>query len=171
LGVERTDLWAVDRTTIEGNDMKLRTPLVAALSGIALIVAGCGGSSSSGPTRADWIVKADGICKVSKDGIAKLTDPATPADLAPWLTTVMQLKTQEMADLKALEAPSADKATIDKMLGLAGTATPALQKALDAAKTGDAAAATAAIQDPAVSKSQDEAKKMAADFGLKVCGQ
>ena len=126
------------------------------LAGVALGVAGCGGSSS-GLSKSDYVAKADAICKASQAEVAKLTDPATPADLGPWLTTVLKLKTQEFKDLKALEAPSADKAKLASMLDLASKQVPALAKALAAATAGDANGAVAAIQDPAVKTTQDDA--------------
>jgi len=143
----------------------IATPLV----GLALVLAGCGGSEDEGPTKADYIKTADAVCKKASDAgeqatntaVSALgTDSPTPEQLSTVVTSVVlpQLDTQ-LAALRALEKPKDDADEIDAIYA-------ALEKGIAAGK----ADPTTLASDSGGANPFDEANEKAKAFGLKECG-
>ena len=106
----------------------MRSMFVAALGSAALAVAGCGDDGDSGSpsgdgnalTKAQYIAQADKICaEVDKatqtysDQIDALPKGSGPERIATILEGGLAETRKGVARLKALDAPSEDKATID----------------------------------------------------------
>src|SRR5438876_297855 len=95
---------------------------VAALGLGAALVASCGGGA---PSKASFITKADAICKAEEAAIAKLDR----TNQAQYLRQGTALLRRELADLRALERPTADRATLNAYLGALATVVDQAQKA------------------------------------------
>lgn len=143
------------------------TPLV----GLALVLAGCGGGSDdSGPTKAEYITKADAVCKsesassekATNDAVAALgTDSPTDEQLGTVVTsTILPQLEKQVAALKALEKPKDDADAIDDIYS-------ELDKAIAAGKSDPTSLASSA----GGSNPFDAANAKAKAFGLKECGK
>lgn len=94
----------------------------AVLSALVFVAVGCGSSSSDkGPTKAEYITKADAICKA---GNAQLRIAIQGAGSSPTAAQVKALATSvfipnlegQLKSLRALKPPKADKATVKSLL-------------------------------------------------------
>jgi len=139
--------------------------LAALLSAAALFAAGCGGddNSSSGepaPTKAAYIVDADAICAADQADFEAIVQ-SLPSDVeAPESQTaitgeIVPLYRDQIEQLRALTAPGGDD-----------EATAAIYDAVDGALNVIEANPSALDQ----ADTFDEANTLAANYGLKVCG-
>jgi hypothetical protein len=144
-----------------------------------LAIAGCGdskdssSSSSKSLTKAQFIAKADGICKDTKKAqqpYSNQIDKLHQGDLkkaAPILEGALGVSKSGLARLKALPSPSEDKATLDQYYAAADKVIAAHSDLTDAAKTDDAEKGkkVAATTD---GLSADEGR-LADKYGIKEC--
>lgn len=150
----------------------MRTHLFAApLVGIALILAGCGGSDDKGLSKADYVTQADAICtkaaaQLDKDSQAAVqalgTDSPTDEQLATIAKDVAVPNLEkQLGDLKALDAPKDDKDTLDALYtDLDGAIAKVKADPTTLINSGDASATS-----PFAS-----ANEKAKAYGLKSCG-
>jgi hypothetical protein len=147
----------------------------------AAALAGCGGGSAAhGPTRAGYIAKADAICrsahaqtnqlisKIKALAPALLIGGTAAAPSAPGL--VAQLHTVAAADLarlRALAQPSADRAAIAKFLDPLASIVSAMGKALADLRAGHAVDAAARFSN-AIPTAQ-AVRSAAVAYGFKDC--
>ncbi|MFA4928386.1 MAG: hypothetical protein WC558_07710 [Patulibacter sp.] len=134
----------------------------------ALALAGCGGSDDEGPTKAEYIAKADAICKTegeksqkaATDAVVALgTEDPTPEQLQVIATsTIIPGLEKQVGDLKALDKPKDDEEEIDAIYA-------ALDTAINAGKEDPSTLTGAAGANPF-----DDANKKAVAYGLKECG-
>jgi hypothetical protein len=169
----------------------MRKPsLVVGLTLTAALLAACGGGSDSSSTSAvtssgelsksEWISQADGVCRTYRDETQDLTakfealdiSSSSPSkDLVKGSELLRQIDTksaEETDALRQLEPPSGDEETIDAMLAKVEETRDIGLQAADALEDGD----ESALQD-IVGEGNEinaEAKEMAKDYGLKVCG-
>jgi hypothetical protein len=151
--------------------------LIATLAGvaaIAMIVAGCGSSSddsTSSLTKAQFIVKADAICKkgnteiesgfedfAKEAGIKENKEPTPAQGVEVSETVLIPYIKEQSEELRDLEVPSGDEEEITAMLD-------ALDEGVEEAEE-DPEALFTSKSDPF-----GPANKMAKEYGLKVCGQ
>jgi hypothetical protein len=129
-----------------------------------MIIAGCGGSDNKGPSKADYIAKADAICKTGNDqinaGAKQLGSSPSEADVTAFLTGKLLPNIEgQLTKLKALEPPKADKDTINAMLN-------SLESSIAKAKADPATLNASGSTSPFA-----DANAKAKAYGLKVCGQ
>ncbi len=142
------------------------------LVAVAVVVtcAACGHGSAPAPLpKAAWIARADGICAGAQTSIKALGSPTDLAAVATYGNRVGDILDREVAAIRALPAPAGDAATIDRMLTEAHRGVDVARELARIAATGDGAA----VQEYAA-KSQAataEARRLAAAYGLRVCGQ
>lgn len=161
---------------------------VAMLGAAALAVAGCGGDNeqrdAAGPTgasksltKAQFIARADGICRDVKqaqrpyaDRLQSLERGAQLKRVAPMLTGALGESRKGFDRLRRLraQAPSEDRATFDGYLAAAERLLAQSAKLADAAKSGDRAAGRE-VAATADALSADE-KRLADAYGLAACG-
>jgi hypothetical protein len=140
-----------------------------ALVAVAMAFAGCGGdddngSSGSGPTKAEYIAKADAICQAGDDAIntasKSLGSSPTEAEVTTFLTgTLLPNIEGQLKDLRALEPPKDDKDTINAIYD-------ALEADVAKAKADPATLNVAGSKSPFA-----DANAKAQAYGMKVCGK
>jgi hypothetical protein len=90
-------------------------PYVALLL-VPLLVPGCSGSSkdqvASGLSRAEYVSQAEAICTRINKEVDKLSAPTTPQALQTFVEKSLQLAEDGTGELKALDAPEADRADL-----------------------------------------------------------
>jgi len=135
-------------------------PLAAALA-VVVVLAGCGASHStttSGPTRAEYVAHANAICEAVRakttpliselqSSVAGILTGEKSAETKD-ATVVAQLHTyasQSLAQLEALPQPAADHAAIERFLAPLEAVVAAIGHAHTSLVTGQAAQAVATV--------------------------
>lgn len=163
---------------------------------VCLLLAGCGGDDDTpedqsdtgttttrtapAPTRAEFIAAADAFCKRANTQAKRLNTRVTRAQqtaadaqsalraMAPILREGLPFQRARTRALRAIDAPAADQATIDKYLDLATRQTKAIERLADAAKDADVKRfSTVAGEQGRLSKQSDA---LAKSYGFKECG-
>jgi hypothetical protein len=100
-----------------------RISTTAAIAAAATITAGCGGGGSSGPSKSDFIAKADAICKRANDQrealqVPGMRDPSPQRaqTLARYTRKLKPVYTESLRQLFALKPPQSDTTTVTDML-------------------------------------------------------
>lgn len=133
--------------------------VVAALA-LAVLAAGCGGSSDKPLSHADFISQADAICKKSEDQIAaaqrKLGSSPSQTQINDFVkSTVIPGIQSQLDGINGLTPPEADRTQVDAVVAAA-------QDGLD-----QAAEDPRQINNTAFEK----ANKLGAEYGFRVCAQ
>lgn len=157
-------------------------PITAvAVSGL-LALAGCGGSS--GPSKAQYVAKADAICttahtqtapliqQVAAAGASLASGGAGAASGARRLASVVQrlhdVAAAGLAQLRALRQPSGDHAAIERFLTPLASVVDAIGQAATALGSGQAPQALALLQQ--VAPVAQQVASAAQAYGLTQCG-
>jgi hypothetical protein len=152
-----------------------RLVLTAAMS--AVLVAACG---DSGPTREEYIAKADAFCKEhnaeAKERNQKLQEIATAAKsesefflkAKPELEDGLEWTRDGQKEFKDIEPPEADKETIDKFVAATDEELAVLEKVVEAVRDNDLDRFTDLINEQ--ENIDDRANAIARDYGFKECG-
>ena len=149
-----------------------RTSFVLAGAATSLVLAACGGGG--GPSKWEYIKKADAICaKANKEseqavsGAVKNPQNPTPADAQAVIQAILPIFKKNVKDVEALERPDKDKAQLKKVFAAAdGTVAAYEQAAQDPNAALALFKANGTDKDPATA-----ANKLAADYGLKECSK
>jgi hypothetical protein len=136
-----------------------------------VVLAGCGGSDSSGQrlTRDEYAKQADAICSKYKHKTDALSRPATLSDLADVADQVLPLLDDARGELRDLRPPQNEEATANAWLDEFDVITDDVKKIRDAAKKNDGAAVQAAAA-PALQHNQ-HANELATQLGMTVCSK
>jgi hypothetical protein len=136
-----------------------------------VVLAGCGGSGSSGQrlTREEYAKQADAICSKYKHKTDALSRPATLPDLADLANQVLPLLDDARGELRTLRPPQHEKATANAWLDEFDVITDDVKMIRDEAKKNDAGAVQAAAL-PALRHNQ-HANELAAQLGMTVCSK
>ena len=136
-----------------------------------VLVAGCGGSSSSNQrlTREEYAAQADAICKKYKQKTDTLTQPRTLADLVEVADRVLPILDHARSDLRKLRPPQNEQATAQAWLDEFDVSIDDVKKIRDVAKTNDRAAVQAAAL-PAL-RHDKHANDLATQLGMSICNQ
>ncbi len=141
--------------------------LFAAVLALALMGAGCGGSSTPSPSKAEFVKKAEVICKDNSAKIQKsfrsyinehedLKNP-TKADYLDLVSTVLVPHIEEEIDeLKALGAPKGDEDQVDAII--------------EAREAGVGAIETYPEEAVENNSAFKESSELARKYGLRYCG-
>jgi galactokinase len=134
----------------------------------------------SGPSREDYIAKADAFCKErnaeAKERNEKLQQIATSAktedeffdEATPELEDGLEWTRDGQEEFKDIEAPEADQETIDKLVAATDDEIAVLEKVVEAAKARDFERFGDLINDQ--QNIDERANEIAQDYGLKECG-
>jgi hypothetical protein len=102
---------------------------VCATAALVPALVACGSSSSSGPSKAQYVAKADAICNAASNKTAALISriasaapalasgsPKAAREIAPTLKQVQEEGAASLAELRALKQPKGDKKAIEGFL-------------------------------------------------------
>jgi hypothetical protein len=121
---------------------------LAALIGAGFGACGGGGGSSTTAatsarlTKSQLIAQGDAICKEARDRFAQLqgSPPTTAEETATFTQKLVDITESEVSQLRALNAPSQVKPTLDRYLRALDKNIDVLKQGLKAARRGDATA-------------------------------
>ena len=143
----------------------------------AVLVAACG---DSGPTREEYIAKADAFCKErnaeAKERNEKLQQIATEAQseeeflakAAPQLEDGLDWTRDGQEEFKDIEPPEADQETIDELVAANDEKIAVLEKFVEAAQARDFERFTDLANEQ--QNLDERANEIARDYGPEECG-
>jgi hypothetical protein len=161
--------------------------MFAAAALAALAVGGCGGGDDGGdrassassardtPTKKEFVAQAQAICRDTKakqkpfsDKVQALPDRTDIKRVAPLLQAALDESRKGLARLRALPAPTEDKALLDAYFTSAERLLHAHKELADAARKSDRPASEKVARET-VELSNDERQK-SLDYGIQECG-
>ena len=135
-----------------------------------LLLAACGGDDGRERlSKSEWIEQADAICAEADEGVDALTEPSTLDEIPEFTESASEISREALADLRALQPPEEDQATVDGMLDLVEQQIELGEQIGEAASDGDQEEVQrlAAEADPL----EAEANERARQYGLEDCGE
>lgn len=183
LGVERAGSRRL-ATAAGDRPNAVANPRGIALLGVLVslvLVAGCGSSSKSGPTKKEFVASADAICtaaakvtapliaKLEASGAALATGSAKAArELAPVLAKLHEEGASSLARLRALKRPAGEKAAIERFLSPLTDVVSAAGQAASSVAAGQGSAAIGLLAQ--VESDAQQATSAASSYGVAPCG-
>jgi hypothetical protein len=141
----------------------LLLPLAALL---ALVAAGCGSQALS---KADYVAKADAICRTYDKKLEALPSPKSIKDIGTLADNAIPIVDEGIAKLRDLKPPDDLKSGVDHWLDLNKQNLDDFKKLRDAAKKGDASTTQALANQ--IGQHEKETDAAARKIGLKECGK
>jgi hypothetical protein len=149
---------------------RLRRPLIClAAVGAAALIAGCGGGSDA-PSVDEFREQADAVCADANQRLDALTEPASGAEVLPFLQAGLPIQAQQLERIRELTPPDELQASFDEATDLLQQRQDLIQDAADRIAAGEDPEAVIAEIDPEVTRLQAEARAKARALGLTVCG-
>ena len=149
--------------------MRIRAAGAVAALALAGVAAGCGGGGGDDRlTKEDYIAQADAICKATNEEIDALGEPETLEEVATLAADAIKLQEDGLAELRALEPPEADEATLNEAYALVEQQVDLGRQIQEAAEAGD----MEKIQELLTQGEpiDDQADAIATEYGLTECG-
>lgn len=115
---------------------------VLVLAAAAATLAGCGGSGDNdeeGVSKAEWIAKADALCKQSFAASERVPQPQTTEQFDDYLAEMLALSRRFDPRFEALGAPEGDEDTVANLVRLNEEGTLLLRNLLEAVRARDVA--------------------------------
>ena len=121
--------------------------------------------SSAPIAKAEFITKADKICRDANAKVSNNPKTTTPADIESWVTTLVASNRAQMAEVQALGVPEPGAAEFTEIVALH-------KKLYDDIEANKAALAQdfKKIFDPTLNADKEALLKAVSAFGLKECG-
>jgi hypothetical protein len=134
------------------------------------IAAGCGGTITDAPrlSRAEYASKADAICRE----YYRQTDPidaATFSEVAPALDKLLPILDKALDEVRGLQPPESEQATVDEWLRLSDRVRDDLEEMRNRARANDEEGAIAV--DAKGRRDDNRSNKLATQLGMKVCNR
>jgi hypothetical protein len=150
-----------------------RSGLLLALVGVAVGLAGCGGSGSL--SHAQFVRRADAECRATNSRIAALPTPSNLKGLASYATGTRSATAQLRQTLAALETPKVDQPALGRYLAALEQGNAILARISTAAAAGESATVSSLGKELAALPTSSLASKAglptcAADTGSNTAG-
>lgn len=146
-----------------------RSYVLASIAGAGvLFLAACGGDGGERLSKDEWIEQADAICAQADEDVEALTEPTQLDEIPEFTDTASEISRGALSDLRALQPPEEDQATVDEMLDLVKHQIEIGEQIGEAAEDGDQdeVQRLADESDPIESEADEKARQ----YGLKDCG-
>lgn len=137
--------------------------MVAAASA-ATSLAACSGEQA----KDDFIAAADGVCREADERIAGIERPRGEKGVRAYVQQAEEISADLVADLRELEPPEGDEATIDRMIDGLDRVTNLLGPLVQATVDRDAEELEELQQE--VQQVTDDVSEVAQSYGFEVCG-
>lgn len=135
-----------------------------------LTAAACGGGGGSGTlTKAEFIKQADKICAVANDELDALPEPQNLEEAENVLRTGATRTKKLLSDIRALNEPEADRATLEQIYSLVEQGIAKYEGAVAGIRSGNPAALDAIAQQGQALF--DQANAASKTYGFKDCSE
>ena len=147
----------------------VRSYVLASIAGAGvLLLAACGGDGGEQLSKDEWLEQADAICAQADEDVEALTEPTKLDEIPEFTDTASEISRDALSNLRALQPPEEDQATVDEMLDLVEQQIEIGEQIGEAAADGDQEEVQrlAAEAEPL----ENEANEKARQYGLDDCG-
>lgn len=142
------------------------------LAAAAAALAGCGGSGDDGEerlTKAEWIAKADALCKQSFAAAEVVPQPGSPEQFDEYLAKVLAISRRFDPKFAALEAPEGDEEIVQNLIRLNEEGTLLLTNLLEAVRAQNVAKVERIVEQGTTNAKEFAAAARA--YGSKECAK
>jgi outer membrane murein-binding lipoprotein Lpp len=148
----------------------MKKVVLGAVVALALVAAGCGGSSSKTLSADEYSSQLNTICADYNAAQKKIGDPQSLEDVGTLGPQIVDEFNKAIAKAKDLKPPAELESAANEFISLAGQQVDLINQLIDAAKAGDAAKANelGTQIDPITTKSDDLAKN---ELNAPACAQ
>jgi hypothetical protein len=133
-----------------------------------LLVCGCGGSTGTGATQAEFVTRANAFCAVALRSAASVKTPKSAAELLPFSERASSIVSKLVSELKAVTPPSNSRAAYSRFLATSSHEAQMLGELEQALRVGSTTRAHAALQ---ALNSGDAVNEEAKALGLTECAR
>lgn len=135
--------------------------------GAVSLLCSCGGSTSAGPSQAQFASRANAICAVALKRAALLKSPMSQAELLSFSEQADSIVSKTVSELKGLVPPASSQAAYARFLAATGHEAAMLGELATALRNGRAARARAVLKALNSEASNEEGKAL----GLSECAR
>jgi DNA-binding NtrC family response regulator len=140
---------------------------IAALVGVVVLLAGCGGGGDTRLSREEFESQANAICAKYQKQLNALGTPSSVEEIPDLVEQALAILNKEVAEIAALNPPTDMQTEFDAMIEASNNTKAAANDLSQAAKDGDQAAVQKALDEGnAASKKADQ---VATQLGLDSC--
>ena len=140
---------------------------IAALVGVLVLLAGCGGGGDTRLSREEFESQANAICAKYQKRLDGLGTPSSVEEIPDLVEQALAILNKEVAEIAALDPPTDMQTEFDAMIEASNNTKAAANDLSQAAKDGDQAAVQKALDEGnAASKKADQ---VATQLGLDSC--
>jgi len=140
---------------------------IAALVGVLVLLAGCGGGGDTRLSREEFESQANAICAKYQKQLNALGTPSSVEEIPDLVEQALAILNKEVAEISALNPPTDMQTEFDAMIEASNNTKDAANDLSQAAKDGDQAAVQKALDEGnAASKKADQ---IATQLGLDSC--
>jgi len=140
---------------------------IAALVGVVVLLAGCGGGGDTRLSREEFESQANAICAKYQKQLNALGTPSSVEEIPDLVEQALAILNKEVAEIAALDPPTDMQTEFDAMIEASNNTKAAANDLSQAAKDGDQAAVQKALDEGnAASKKADQ---VATQLGLDSC--
>lgn len=132
-----------------------------------LLVCGCGGSTGMGPTKGEFVTRANAFCAVTLRSAASIKAPKSAGELLPFSERASSIVSKLVSELKAVTPPSNLRVAYSRFLATSSHEAQILNELEQALRVGSTARAHTALQ----ALNSDAANEEAKALGLTECAR
>lgn len=132
-----------------------------------VLVCGCGGSTGTGPTQAEFVTRANAFCAVALRSAASVKTPKSAAGLLPFSERASSIVSKLVSELKAVTPPSSSRVAYSRFLTTSAHEAQMLGELEQALRVGSTARARTALQ----ALNSDAVNEEAKALGLTECAR
>jgi len=140
---------------------------VAALVGVLVLLAGCGGGGDTRLSREEFESQGNAICAKYQKQLNELGTPSSLDEIPDLVDKALVILNKEIDEIAALNPPEELQGDFDKMIAASDKTKAAADDLSSAAKAGDQAAVQKALEEGNAASA--EADQLAGNLGLDSC--
>jgi DNA-binding NtrC family response regulator len=140
---------------------------IAALVGVLVLLAGCGGGGDTRLSREEFESQANAICAKYQKQLNALGTPSSVEEIPDLVEQALAILNKEVAEIAALDPPTDMQTEFDAMIEASNNTKAAANDLSQAARDGDQAAVQKALEEG--NAASDKADQIATQLGLDSC--
>ena len=140
---------------------------VAALVGVLVLLAGCGGGGDTRLSREEFESQGNAICAKYQKQLQAVGNPSSIDEIPDLVDQAVAILNKEIAEIAALNPPSDMQTEFDALIDASNNTKAAADDLSQAAKDGDRAAVQKALDEGKAAS--EKADQIATQLGLDSC--
>jgi len=140
---------------------------VAALVGVLVLLAGCGGGGDTRLSREEFESQGNAICAKYQEQLQAVGNPSSIDEIPDLVDQAVAILNKEIAEISALNPPADMQTEFDALIDASNNTKDAADDLSQAAKDGDRAAVQKALDEGKAAS--EKADQIATQLGLDSC--